>query len=1142
MKDRLLRFFRGLSLRQRFLAAPLLALLVCSLLTAAFIYQSERQNALLSRITEQDLKAFNRYAAVFVDLTEQHTALYDLLYSAATTDEAALYDQAKQHLYYVQQAVRELEQALPPPDKITAPGFAALRNEVSASARAYQKGVSAAVGMATVNVAFAPAQLALVSERFTAMSHSIVRLLDSEQEGINSEIGASIRQNEISSTTIAFLGISIAALLFFLSHVLSRILSRSIETQIANLTDLGTQAGARVAVEGGDEVERMTQAIAYFRQSLLELRESERRFGALLQNVELVSVMLDREARITFCNEYLLRLTGWRRDEVIGRNWFERFVAPNTDTSQRAFFAELLANLPAAQHHESEILTRSSERRLIRWNNSLLRSGQGDVIGTASIGEDITERNRAELALVQLRRQNELILDSVEDGIHGIDLGGRIIFENRAAAKALGNSIEGLSGRPAHATIHHSRADGTPYPIEDCPIYATMRDGIVRRVADEVFWRKDGSGFPVEYIAAPMRNARDGITGTVVAFRDITGRREAENRIARLNRVYAVLSGINALIVRVRDRDELFRESCRVAVEHGRFRMAWIGIVDRSVMLIVPAASAGMDEELLAAIRNRLSSSDGEPLGNNMAARAIRGKQVLVSNDAQNDPALVLSRQHIEAGVRSMAMFPLTVSDEAVGVLGLYSAETGYFDEDEVKLLTRLAGDIAYAIDHIGKQERLEYLAYYDVLTGLANRTLLLERLARFMRSAASGGHKLALFLFDLERFKNLNDSLGRRAGDELLRQVAQWLTQNLGDAKLFARIDADHFAIVLPEVTRDGDVSRLLEKAFAAFLEHPFRLNDAVFRIAAKVGAALFPDDGDDADTLFRNAEAALKKAKARGDRYLFYTHTMTEALAGKLTLENQLRQALDNEEFVLHYQPKVSLASGKLTGAEALIRWNDPRTGLVPPGRFIPVLEETGMIYEVGRWALRKAIEDHLRWLAAGLPAVRIAVNVSPLQLRNRGFVAEIGQVTGTDARAAAGLELEITESLILEDIKHNIASLQAIRTLGVTIAIDDFGTGFSSLGYLAKLPVDTLKIDRSFVIGMTAAPEGLALVSTIITLAHSLKLKVVAEGVETEEQSRLLHLLNCDEMQGFLFSKPVPGDIFETRFLAPPPAAVA
>jgi EAL domain-containing protein (putative c-di-GMP-specific phosphodiesterase class I) len=285
------------------------------------------------------------------------------------------------------------------------------------------------------------------------------------------------------------------------------------------------------------------------------------------------------------------------------------------------------------------------------------------------------------------------------------------------------------------------------------------------------------------------------------------------------------------------------------------------------------------------------------------------------------------------------------------------------------------------------------------------------------------------------------------------------------------------------------------------------------------------------------KSAEAALKNAKASGDKILLYTQTMTERVAGKLTLENQLRRALDNGEFVLHYQPKVSLADGRVTGAEALIRWNDPRTGLVPPGRFIPILEETGLIYQIGRWALREAIAEYLRWRDAGLAAVRIAVNISPMQLRNREFIAEIENVLGVDDAATSGLELEITESLIMEDVKRSVESLRAIRAMGVPIAIDDFGTGFSSLSHLARLPVDTLKIDRSFIVDMTQGPDGLALVSTIIHLAHSLKLKVVAEGVETEEQSRLLRLLNCDEMQGFLFCKPVSAQIFQNNFLLPP-----
>jgi diguanylate cyclase (GGDEF)-like protein len=564
--------------------------------------------------------------------------------------------------------------------------------------------------------------------------------------------------------------------------------------------------------------------------------------------------------------------------------------------------------------------------------------------------------------------------------------------------------------------------------------------------------------------------------------------------------------------------------------------MIWIGMVDRTLMTIVPVASLGADPEFLACIQNQFSLREGAEFGNTMTARAIRERRVLVVNDLEANTELLFRKRLLDAGIKSMAIFPLSIADDVIGVVALYAGEIEFFHEGELKLLAELTGDIAFTIDHIEKQEKLDYFAYYDVLTGLANRRLFLERTAQYIRSALNGRRKLALFLIDLERFKNINDSLGRPAGDALLRQVAEWLIRSVGDANLVARVGADHFGVILPEMRRVGDVARLLEKTIQSFLSHSFRLNDAGFRISAKVGVALFPNDGADADTLFKNAESALKKAKESGDRYLCYAQKMTASVASRLTLENQLRQAIDRNEFVLHYQPKVNVASGELTGAEALLRWNDPRKGLVPPVLFIPVLEETGLIHEVGRWAVTEAVTDYRRWREAGLRPVRIAVNVSPMQLRSRGFVAEIAQAIGADSHAAAGLELELTESLIMADVRFGIASLRAIRELGVSIAIDDFGTGFSSLSYLARLPVHTLKIDRSFVIDMTVGPEGLALVSTIVNLAHSLKLNVVAEGVETEEQLRLLRLLNCNEMQGYLFSKPVPRDIFESEFLVP------
>jgi diguanylate cyclase (GGDEF)-like protein/PAS domain S-box-containing protein len=854
------------------------------------------------------------------------------------------------------------------------------------------------------------------------------------------------------------------------------------------------------------------------KQTEQQIRQQAEQLTTTLESITDAFFTVDKQWRFTFLNREAERLLERTRAELTGRELWTEFPGTIGSTFEREYRRAMVDNKTADFEEFYPPLN--------TWFGVRAYPSQQ---GLAVYFRDITDAKRIEQEIVfkntVLKTQQETSLD----GILVVDEDGTIISYNQQLIDLWRLPPQLVSTRmdtPLVQSVADQIVDPAAFVARVQYLYEHPEDKSREEIS-----LKDGR--VIDRYSAPVIGADCKYYGRVWYFRDITERKQAEVSIKRLNRVQAVLSGINSVIVRMRDRDELFREACRIAVEEGGFRMSMIAMVDQTGMKIDPVASAGKDEELLTAIKGILSLSDTAP--HTMTARAIREKKVVVSNDSQNDPGVLFGKLYADAGVRSIAVLPLLVSDEAVGVLALYASDVEFFHEDELKLLTELTGDIAFAIDHIEKQERLDYLAYYDALTGLANRRLFLERLAQHMRSAAAGGHKLAMALIDLERFKNINDSLGRPAGDALLRQVAEWLKQSTGDASLLARVDADHFAVVQPDVQLIDDLAKFIEQRMDAFQQHPFRLDGAVFRVAFRAGIALFPADGADADTLFRNAEAALKKAKASGERHLFYTQTMTEAVAGKLTLENQLRQALDNHEFVLHYQPKVNFASGKITSAEALIRWNDPRTGLVPPGRFIPILEETGMIYDVGRWALRQAIEDYLRWRAAGLPALRIAVNVSPLQLRNRGFIAEIEQAIGINAHAAAGLELEITESLIMADIKHSIASLQAIRAMGISIAIDDFGTGFSSLSYLAMLPVDTLKIDRSFVIAMTTDAQGLALVSTIISLAHALKLKVVAEGVETEEQARLLRVLNCDEMQGFLFSKPVPGEIFETKFLA-------
>lgn len=718
-------------------------------------------------------------------------------------------------------------------------------------------------------------------------------------------------------------------------------------------------------------------------------------------------------------------------------------------------------------------------------------------------------------------------MDAIADAIYLIDRPSmRFVHVNAAACRMQNQTRAELLAQAPWNVFPSSRAD-LEHTYDEI-----IKTGQEPEPQETRRRRDDGSQDWMELRHHVQRS--EDRWNVITLERNITERKQAEDRIVYLNRVYAMLSGINTLIVHEIDRDKLFTEACRLAVHTGGFRMAWIGVIDQRVMKTVLVASAGVPDQLLSAIKTRLTTGDAETLEDSLTEQAVREKKTVVSNDSQHDRRRLFGQEYAESDVRSMAILPLIVLDEVIGVFVLCASEIDFFQDEELKLLTELADDIAFAIDHIHKHEQLSYLAYYDVLTGLANRTLFLERVAQSMRSAVSGGHRLAVFLFDLERFKNINDSLGLAAGDALLIQVARWFTQQSGDAGLLARVGPDLFATILPEIKQEGDVARLIETTMDRFQAHPFRLNDTDFRVAVKAGIALFPDDSANAEGLFRNAEAALKKAKKRGERYQFYTQGMTESVALKLTLENQLRQALDNGEFELYYQPKVNLASGRLTGAEALIRWNDPRTGLVPPAQFIPILEETGLINQVGRWALKKALEDHLRWRSTGRPAVRIAVNVSPLQLRSRSLIAEIRQAIGIDSQGAAGLELEITESLIMEDARQSITSLQDIRAMGIRIAIDDFGTGFSSLSYLSRLPVDTLKIDQSFVNDMTESAVGLSLVATIINLAHALKLKVVAEGVETEEQKRLLRVLNCDEVQGYLFSKPLPCAVFESTFL--------
>ncbi|NMG76891.1 EAL domain-containing protein [Aromatoleum diolicum] len=603
-------------------------------------------------------------------------------------------------------------------------------------------------------------------------------------------------------------------------------------------------------------------------------------------------------------------------------------------------------------------------------------------------------------------------------------------------------------------------------------------------------------------------------------------RNAQQQRIVRLTRVYAVLSGINSTIVRNHDRKELFGEACRIAVQQGEFGIAWIGEFDPEAMELIPVAWAGIDE---AQGTERLSVRSDSPFARQAVGRAVlSGIPVFINDLSKVSEAGSRCAEALRRGYQSLIALPLVVEEKVVGVMVLYAREPDFFTGEELELLTELANDVSFALEYIGKQDLLAYLAYHDVLTGLSNRAHLLESLGQALQTARKHpGEKVAVVLWNVNRFRNINDTFGRQVGDRVLREVAQRFMAAWPDGTSVARIAGDQFAAIHAGGRELTEIAHSIENAAAGMLKQPIVVGEHELRLSMSAGVAVFSGGDEDADTLVKNAEVALRKAKGAGLGFLFYGPEMNALIAETLILENRLRQALERDEFVLYYQPKTNGASGRVTGLEALIRWNDPEGGVVQPGVFIPILEETGMILEVGAWAIRKALADMQKWRIEGIDPPRVAVNVSAIQLQQKDFVDSVRLAIKACNGEAPSVDLEITESMLMTDLDDNILRLSEIRGLGLDIAIDDFGTGYSSLGYLSKLPVNALKIDKSFIDTMAATPESMTIVSTIISLAHSLGLKVIAEGVEKEEQAKFLRLFRCNELQGYLISQPLPPD---------------
>lgn len=430
-------------------------------------------------------------------------------------------------------------------------------------------------------------------------------------------------------------------------------------------------------------------------------------------------------------------------------------------------------------------------------------------------------------------------------------------------------------------------------------------------------------------------------------------------------------------------------------------------------------------------------------------------------------------------------------------------------------------------------QARIEQQANYDTLTGLANRSLLNERLQQAILAASSYGTRLGVVFVDLDRFKFINDSLGHHVGDELLRAMAERLKASVRESDTVARLGGDEFVLLINGQGDPESVAIVLERMLSD-ISQPWTIAQGDFNVTCSIGVALYPDDGDSAEVLLKHADSAMYRAKEKGrNNFQFFTAELNALITERLDLENRLRRALERQQFSLRYQPRIDMRTGGLVGAEALLRWNMDDDE-IPPGRFIPVAEEIGLIAPIGKWVVQTACAQNKAWQDAGLPPVVMSVNVSPRQFRQENFVQTIAAALAATGMEARYLEIELTESAVMHDAEQFIAMLGELRRLGVRIALDDFGTGYSSLSHLKRLPVDRLKVDQSFVQDIATDADDATIVRTIIALGHNLGLKVVAEGVETAEQLEFLRQNLCDEVQGFHFAPPLAAAEFEVRLL--------
>lgn len=805
---------------------------------------------------------------------------------------------------------------------------------------------------------------------------------------------------------------------------------------------------------------------------------------AALQAAANAIVITDDQGTILWTNQAFSQLTGYSAEEAVGKN--TRLLKSGEHDS--AFYTNLWATIRSGKTWQGELVNRRKDGSIYTEEMTItpVLVGNGEITRYVAIKQDVTERKRAEDALRQAEEQYRLLFESNPLPLFVFDRQTlKFLAVNEAAIRQYGFSRREFLAM----TILEIR------PEEDIPALLKNIAKPLHGLQEATVWRhrkKDGTLIDVEIV----RHNLDfhGIEAELVAPHDITKRKRAEDALRKAEEKYrSIFEDAVVGIFQTTPEGRPISINRALARMHG---------YDSPEQLMAEVSNVGeqlfVDPNAMAGLA-RVLETDGEMHSAEMEAYKRDG-----------------SKKWLSASVRG-------VRDQE-GKVVLHEGTVEDISERKIA------------------EERAQFLAYYDALTGLPNRTLLRDRILVALPSARRHQEKVALLFLDLDSFKTINDSLGHSIGDLLLKEVAERLKRWTREQDTVARLGGDEFLVLVTAIKDASDAVVVAERIIAS-MANEFVIQGHFLNVTCSLGISIFPDNGEDVEVLFKNADLAMYNAKEHGrNNFQLFTQEMNLEAVERMTLESSLRLAAGRKELLLVYQPQTDLTTGEIIGCEALVRWRHPELGLVSPNKFIPVAEDSGLIMPIGEWVLKTACAQARQWQDEGLPAMPIAVNVSAVQFRQKGFLRLIKSVLRETGLAPQYLELELTESLLLSNADVMLLMMQELKEIGLKLSIDDFGTGYSSLSYLRHLPVYKLKIDRSFVRDVAIDADDAAITGTIISMAKSLGLKVLAEGVENEEQMSFLRAHHCDEIQGYYFSHPLPADEFADKVRRHLPVAAA